>query len=220
MKPSTIRACGLLIALGGLIWSIGWLQAGVPTEGVNDQVEIWTSGVYQIGLVALLLTMRATKATGTSRPGRFILDAEIGAVALAIAWTIPFLFDANRPNTGVLVVLDAFWPLSMLGLIIVGVLVVRAQRWPAPGRYLPLTASLLLPVDIIVIVAGLDEWGQIIVRSAYLAVTYTLLGLWLIRQAASLAEMTEGEVESTSRVPETGLHSDEETLEVSEPTPS
>ena len=117
MKTSTIRVCGALIALGGVVWAYGWLQAGVMPEGVNDQVEIWASGVFQLGLVALLAVLRATDGTGTTRPGRFVLHAEIVAVALAIAWTVPFLFDANRPNSGVLVVLDAFWPLSMLGLM-------------------------------------------------------------------------------------------------------
>ena len=30
-----------------------------------------------------------------------------------------------------LVVLDAFWPLSMVGLIVIGLLVARAATWPS-----------------------------------------------------------------------------------------
>jgi len=186
MKPTTVRACGVAIALGGITWSLGWLQAGDLPEGVNDQVEIWASGVFQLGLVALLATMRATKATGTSRWGRLVLNAEIVALALAIAWTIPFLFDANRPNTGILVVLDAFWPLSMVGLIAVGVQTIRANRWPAPARYLPLAASLLIPVDIVLIVTGTSFWTQLVTRALYLAVAYALLGVAVINQVAPL----------------------------------
>jgi hypothetical protein len=122
-----------------------------------------------------------TQATGTSRFARGLLAAEIVALILAIAWTVPYLFDANRPTTGVLVVLDLFWPLSMAGLIVIGVLVARAARWPSPLRYLPLAASLLIPVDIAV------AWTPDVVRNAvmgaYLAVSYGLLGLALIRQA-------------------------------------
>lgn len=184
MKTSTIRACGALVILGGLMWAYGWLQAGVLPEGVNDQVEIYTSGLFQIGLVAMLATMRATDATGTTRAGRIVLNAEMVAVALAMAWTVPFLFDANRPHTGILVVLDAFWPLSMLGLIAVGALVVRARVWPKPARYLPLAASLLLPVDIVLMGAGASEWTQIVVRSLYLAATYSVLGFAIMRQVA------------------------------------
>ncbi|CAN5596258.1 hypothetical protein BH23CHL2_BH23CHL2_11910 [soil metagenome] len=195
MKRSTIYVCGVIIALGAVIWSLGWLRAGVRPIGpdgnpINDQVEIWAGGVFQIGLVALLFIMLATRATGANRLGRWVLNAEIVALALAIAWTIPFLFDANRPHNVILLVLDAFWPLSILGLIAVGVLVIRARRWPVPVRYLPLAASLIIPVDIFLMVTGVDEWTQIVLRSAYLAVTYTLLGVAIILQVAPLMGST------------------------------
>jgi hypothetical protein len=177
-----------MVAFGAVAWSWGWLQAGVMPEGVNDQVEIWMSGLFQIGLIALLAVMRATDATGTTRFGRFVLNAEVVAVALAMAWTIPFLFDANRPNTGILVVLDAFWPLSMVGLVVVGIVVARAGRWPSPARYLPLAASLLIPVDIALMAAGLGLEAQNVVRSAYLTLAYAALGVAIIRQVAPLAE--------------------------------
>lgn len=190
MKSITIRACGAMIILGAIAWSYGWLQAGVMPENVNDQVEIWMSGLFQVGLVALLAVMRATDATGVTRPGRFVLNAEIIALALAIGWTIPFLFDANRPHTGILVVLDAFWPLSMVGLIVVGIFVIRARRWPSPARYLPLAASLLIPVDIALNVAGLGLDAQIVVSSAYLALAYTALGLAVISQISALPKQS------------------------------
>ncbi len=195
MKPSTIRISGIGVALGAIIWSIGWLQAGIRPEGpngqpINDQVEIWAGGIYLLGLLGLLLTMRATSATGAGRLGRWVLNAEIVAVVLAIAWNIPYAFDANRESTLVLTILDAFWPLSMVGLIVVGILVVRARRWPIPARYLPLAASLLIPVDIALIVTGVSEWTQIVIRAIYLAVAYGLVGLAVIRQVAPLAEQT------------------------------
>lgn len=125
--------------------------------------------------------MWVTAATGTGRVARSILAAEFVALVLAFGWTVPYLFDANRPTTGILVVLDAFWPLSMAGLIVVAALVARAKRWPAPLRYLPLAASLLIPVDIAV------SWTPDEVRNAvmgvYLAATYGATGLLLIRQA-------------------------------------
>jgi hypothetical protein len=196
MKPSTIRALGVLIAAGAIIWSVGWLQAGVRPMGpdgmpINDQVEIWTSGVFQLGALALLLIMRATRATGMTRAGRWILNAEIVAMVLAIAWTIPYLFDANRPSNLLITVLDVFWPLSMVGLIAVGVMVFHARRWPSPVRYLPLVASLIIPVDIVVALLGVDPWAEIVIRSAYLSVSYTLLGAAVIWQVAALAETSD-----------------------------
>jgi hypothetical protein len=156
-----------------------------PSENdANSQVEIWASGVFQMGLLALLAVMWFSQATGTGRVARGFLAAEVVALILAIAWTVPYLFDANRPTTGVLVVLDAFWPLSMVGLIVIGVLVARAATWPSPLRYLPLAASLLIPVDIAVATA--PEGVRNAVMGGYLAVSYGLLGLALIRQASQL----------------------------------
>jgi hypothetical protein len=184
MKPQTIRICGAAVAVGGITWGASWLFSPSNPDN-NSQIEIWASAPFQLGLLALLATMWATAATGTGRWGRGILAAEGVAVVLATAWTVPYLFDANRPNTGILVVLDAFWPLSMAGLIAVGILVVRARRWPAPTRYLPLVASLLIPVDLAV------SWAPAGIRTTvtglYLALAYGLLGLALIRDSVSLS---------------------------------
>ncbi len=183
MNTGTIRSLGALTAIGGVVWGIAWIVS--PSQsGANSQVEIWASGVFQVGLFALLAVMWVTAATGTGRVARSILAAEIVALVLAVAWTVPYLFDANREPTDLLVVLDVFWPLSMAGFIVVGIMVARAKRWPAPLRYLPLAASLLIPVDIAV--AWAPDAVRYAVMGAYLAVAYGLTGLALIRQAGQL----------------------------------
>jgi len=169
-----------------VVWGASWwFSPSAP--GQNSQVEIWASGTFQVGLLALLTVMWTTRATGTGRWSRGVLLAEGVAVLLASAWTVPYLVDANRPSTGLLAVLDPFWPLSMAGLIVVGVLVLIARRWPAPTRYLPLAASLLIPIDVAV------SWAPSAVRDAitalYLAVAYGLLGIAVIRQATPLVRL-------------------------------
>ena len=183
MNKPTVTSLGALVTLGGLLWGLSWI-ASPSEEGGNSQVEIWASGVFQLGLLALLAVMWVSRATGTSRTARGLLAAEVVAVILALAWTVPYLFDANRPTTGILVVLDAFWPLSMVGLVVIGVLVARTGQWPSPLRHLPLLASLIIPVDIAV------SWAPDEVRNAvmggYLAVSYGLLGLGMIRESDRL----------------------------------
>lgn len=183
MNARTIQAAGACTALGGLLWGLAWVFSP-SRSGQNSQVEIWASGTFQLGLLALLAVMWVTAASGTSRLARTVLACEAVAVVLAIAWTVPYLFDANRPTTGVLVVLDAFWPLSMAGLILVGAMVARAGRWPTPLRYLPLAASLLIPVDIAF--SWAPEPARDVVMGVYLAVTYGLTGLAVIRQVDQL----------------------------------
>jgi hypothetical protein len=184
MTTAAIRGCGIATAVGGITWGAAW-QFSPSSPEQNSQVEIWASGVFQLGLLALLAVLWGTSATGTGRWGRTALAAEGVAVVLAVGWTIPYLFDANRAHTGLPVVLDVFWPLSMAGLIIIGVLVLRARRWPAPTRYLPLAASLLVPVDIAL------SWAPATVRGAitalHLALAYGLLGFVITRDAVRLS---------------------------------
>jgi hypothetical protein len=204
MNAATVRGCGVAVAVGGITWGAAWWFSP-SARGQNSQVEIWASGVFQLGLLALLAVMWTTRATGTGRWSRWVLAAEGVAVLLASAWTVPYLVDANRPSTGLLAVLDPFWPLSMAGLIVVGVLVLLSRRWPAPSRYLPLVASLLIPIDIAII------WAPVAVRDAfiplYLAVAYGLLGIAVIRQATPFARLatTPAVVEPAPRT--SGVHS-------------
>jgi hypothetical protein len=187
MSAATVRACGVAVAVGGITWGATWWFA--PSSfGQNSQVEIWASAVFQAGLLALLAVLWTTRATGTGRWSRRVLAAEGVAVLLASAWTVPYLFDANRPSTGLLAVLDPFWPLSMAGLVVVGVFVLRAHRWPAPARHLPLVASLLVPIDLAIV------WAPVAVRDAftplYLVVAYGLLGVAMVGQVAPLSGLT------------------------------
>ena len=187
MSATTARFCGALIAIGALVWAATRLVIGVPTEGVNNPVEIWGSFAFQLGLVAFLAVAWATQATGTGSGGRVVLAIEVILLVMAIGWTIPHLWQANRPHDDLLIqVLDAGWPFSMLGLIAVGVAIARAGRWPGLARWAPLGASLLIVVDLAL--AWLPISVSHVVTFVYLAVAYTLLGWSVIRDVAPLLE--------------------------------
>ena len=185
MSATTARISGALIALGALIWAATRLVIGVPEEGVNHPVEIWGSFAFQLGLVAFLAVAWATRATGTGRGGRVVLAVELILLVMAIGWTIPHLWQANRPHDELWIqVLDAGWPFSMLGLIAVGVAIARARRWPGAARWLPLAASLLIVVDIAL--AWLPIEVSHVITFVYLATAYTLLGVAVIRDVAPI----------------------------------
>lgn len=187
MTASAARASGFLIAAGALAWAATRLIIGVPAEGVNHPVEIWGSFAFQLGLVAFLAVAWATQATGAGLGGRVILGIELVFLVMAIGWTIPHLWQANRPHDDLWIqVLDAGWPLSMVWLIAVGVAIARVGRWPGPARWLPLASSLLLPVDIAL--AWLPTEVSHVITFMYLGAAYTLLGLAVARHVAPLLE--------------------------------
>lgn len=187
MSASTVRLCGIITALGALIWAGTRLVIGVPDEGVNHPVEIWGSFAFQLGVLAFLAVAWGTRATGTGRGGRAVLAIELVLLTMAILWTIPHLWQATRPHDELWIqVLDAGWPFSMLGLIAVGVAIVRARRWPGPARWLPLAASLLVVIDIALVWLPIET--SHVITFIYLAVAYALLGAAMVQRVAPLLE--------------------------------
>jgi hypothetical protein len=196
---SAVRTSGFLIAAGGLVWAATRLVLGVPEEGVNHPVEIWGSFAFQLGLLAFLAVAWATQAAGTGIGGRLVLGIELVFLALAIGWTIPHLWQANRPHDDLWIqVLDAGWPLSMVWLIAVGVAIARARRWSGPARWLPLAASLLLPLDIALMWLPIEI--SHVITFVYLGAAYVLLGGAIARDVAPQL----GEVSPSGRQPVRG----------------
>ena len=158
------------------------------TSTTSSQTELVGSLFFQIGLVALLAVMWDARATWLGRAARAVLVAEFAAVVLAIVWTVPYMYDPDRTATIPLRVLDVFWPLSMLGTLVVGVMVARAGRWPAPWRYLPLSAGLLLVVEISIIWA--PEAVRSTVAASYILLSHAVVGLSVVAGAPCLATLS------------------------------
>ena len=68
-------------------------------------------------------------------------------LALASAWSVGTVIDTSTHQKGVLLVLDATWPLSMVGLVVVAVAILRAGRFHGVSRFAPLAGSMWLLAD-------------------------------------------------------------------------
>lgn len=188
MKPSHIHVSSAVIALGAIAWLVTRLVVQPPPDDVMHATEIAGGGLFQIGLIAMLLTMRATNATGTGRGGRFVVNAGLLFVVLGTLWTVLVVIDMSLADNPAILALDVFWPLSMAWLIVVGVAVIRAGRWPSPARYLPLAASFVIPAHLVAEIAGLTEWQSWVLPVAYVAVSYPLVALAVSQQVAPLGQ--------------------------------
>ncbi len=185
MRASVVRRCGLAVAVGAATWAVAGLVAGPMEEGANSRVELAGSFAFQIGVLTLVSALWATDGTGTRRWGRAVLVVQAVLVVLAVGWTLPHLFEPNMASDGIMLALDAAWPLSMLWLIILGISVARARRWPGVLRWMPLAASLWFPVSILALAAG--EWAGLLVASVWLAGTYVPMGWIMAARAQAVA---------------------------------
>jgi hypothetical protein len=142
-----VRSAGIAVATGSAAWAAGILAFGVdPAPGLSGTLYEITSLLFQFGLVALVTVQLRTGATGTGRLARFFLHAEHVLLGLAITSTLTWMLFREYENEAWFLALDAFWPLSMLGMAAIGVRIAIAGRWKGLARFWPLGAESWAPV--------------------------------------------------------------------------
>jgi hypothetical protein len=173
-----VRAGGLAVTAGSLAWAGGILAFGVnPAPGWKGMVYDASSLLFQLGLVALVYVQLRTGATGTGKLARFFLHAEHVLLGLAIASTLTWMFARDQENEVWFLALDAFWPLSMLGMFAIGIRIAIAGRWTGAARFWPLGAESWAPVNIPV--AVLAPSLVAFTGAAHLVIGYAALGVVL-----------------------------------------
>lgn len=107
-----------------------------------------TSLLFQLGLVALVAVQRRTGAIGTGRLAKGLLNLEHVFLGLAITSTLAWMLLRGSAHEAWFVALDAFWPVSMVGMFLIGIRVAIAGRWTGAARWWPLAAESWAPVNI------------------------------------------------------------------------
>jgi hypothetical protein len=104
------------------------------------------SFVFMFGWICTNLAMQQMQATGTGLWGKIVLQIQL--VGLVLAMLFGF-FEATQllaEDNLLFVITDMCWPLSMLFMIVVGIMTIRANRWAGWQRFVPLICALWLPV--------------------------------------------------------------------------
>jgi hypothetical protein len=174
-----VRSAGALVTAGALIWAASMVTYGTtPADSLGITVTDLAALPFQIGLFALVTAQQRTRATGVSRVARGMLKAEYGLLALATLWTVLHgAVPAFRDDLW-LSILDMFWPLSMLGMFVIGVKIVFTRRWRGPARVWPIIAESWAVVTVpsmAILGPSVAAW----VGPAHLLLGYTVLGLIL-----------------------------------------
>ena len=114
---------GRMLSVGALMWAGVMVFTGTAPEitGVEAVAFGIGSGAFQIGLLCLLRVLWRTQALGEGRLARFFLRAETVALSLAICSTFVDAIQVSDLDEPMWLALDLFWPLSMLGMFLIGV---------------------------------------------------------------------------------------------------
>jgi hypothetical protein len=173
------RRTGWFVAAGAAIWAAAMATySAQDTSSVAVTVNDLGALPFQASLFALVTLQLRTAATGTSKVARSMLRVEYGLLTLATLWTVLHGFVPSFRDEAWLAVLDAFWPLSMLGMFIIGVKIAFAGRWKGVARFWPLVAESWAVVTVPAMGIAGATVGQF-VGVGHLIVGYATLGLIL-----------------------------------------
>ncbi|RRB06642.1 hypothetical protein [Larkinella rosea] len=96
--------------------------------------------LYISGWLCSIIGLRRLGATGADNFGRIISPLILSTLTLANSWNV---YEMVLPDHNTLLyrLLDAFWPISNLVMIGVGIAVVRAGRLTGWKRFVPLACG-------------------------------------------------------------------------------
>lgn len=175
---------GMMLTAGALAWAGGLVAMGSDPHGATEEAVYSTlSGLFQIGVLCLVTVLWQTRALGEGRFARLVLRLEGVALALAMTSTLVDgigVSDLDQPGW---LLLDFCWPLSMLGMFLIGVRIAIAGRWRGASRWWPLVAESWA----VVTVPMYGAFGSTVagfVGAAHLCVGYAVLGRLVARKEA------------------------------------
>ena len=175
---------GTMLTVGALAWSSMIAVFGLNTDTTAYQYAHNASALlFQVGVLALVRVLWRTKAIGAGKVARTVLRVEVGALTLAMASTISDFVGLTNLDNPASLALDMFWPISMLGMFLIGVRIAIAGRWQGVSRFWPILAESWA----VVTVPTMGFFGEGAARwvgAAHLVVGYAVLGQIVARKQA------------------------------------
>lgn len=176
------RRAGLTLTAGTVAWAVSNLVFGFePADGDN---VAWlftdlTGLAFQVGVMALLHVQMRTRATGTRPISAKLLKVERVLLSVAMLWSVLHAFLPSQRDAAWMHSIDMFWPLSMLGMFLIGIKVAIAGRWRGRARVWSALAETWAVLSVpAMAILGHDGGGDLF-GAVHLLLGYTTLGLIL-----------------------------------------
>jgi hypothetical protein len=178
-RPSeaAVRNHALGLVAGAGLWSAASFVYGFnPDTELGVKAQDLTGFAFQLGVLSLVTLQLRTRATGPTRMAAAMLKVERVFLALAMLWSLVHGLVPSARDDAWLVALDVFWPLSMLGMFVIGVKIAVTGRWRGAARFWPLVAESWAVVSIPAMGIFGSDVGDL-VGAGHLLVGYVTLGL-------------------------------------------
>ena len=175
----TIRRLGLGLTAGTLAWAASIFAFSTVNDGVPERIGDLTGLAFQLGLFCLLAIQFTTRATGLTRASVVLLKVEAVILGIASLWSLLHgVLPSNLQDAPWLMVMDICWPLSMIGMMVIGIKLALAGRWRGALRWWPLIAESWAFVTIPSMIVFGDQASRW-VGGGHLLIGYATLGILL-----------------------------------------
>jgi hypothetical protein len=132
--------------------------------------------IYLAAWMCSIRGLQRLRATGKSTFGKVLIWIMMGALVLASLSNV-YKIIAPGTRSPLFILLDSFWPLSNLLMLVVGITVAAAKRLKGWKRFIPLLVGLWFPVLVVCMnVFGRDGVTGTI-AGVYSAVAWSLLAI-------------------------------------------
>lgn len=158
----------------------------------------WFYGVYGFiyitGWMCSMEILRRVKATGNSTFGKLLLQIILGTLFLANISNV-YAFFAPQNRSMLMIILDSFWPISNLVMLIVGITVIVSKGLSGWQRFIPLVAGLWFPFAMAsrILLRGMHLPFNLVFT--YSAIAWTLLAIVAITQQKADIRKTTGRLQ-------------------------
>ena len=163
---------------------------GLTTANLNNVTIGIASMIFMIGWAASNIGMQRMQAIGTGMAAKIVLWVQLFGILMAMLFGFLEATAILPEDNWFFIFTDMCWPLSMVFMIVVGIMAIRANRWAGWQRFAPLMCAAWLPVAMLIGMGAESnpalETLSVTVGFAWTGVTWFVLAL-IVRSSATLA---------------------------------
>jgi hypothetical protein len=154
------------------------MAVGNKDNDYNTSLSGFFDLIYMIGWMCSTIGLLRLQATGSKKSGNALLQVQLAFLCLANLWNIWVIFDPTNKSS-LFFVLDMFWPLSNLCLLVVGIVTAVTGKLRGWRRYVVLITGMWLPVALSSLMIFGRNNTSLFIGGIYSTIAWFTLG-WMI----------------------------------------
>ena len=155
------------------------LVSGQVANAPNTSIGGFFGLIYMLGWQCSIIGLMNLQAAGPHKRVNTLFYIQLALLTIANIWNVWVIIDPTNTST-FFFVLDLFWPLSNIFMLVLGIVIARKAALQGWRRYVVLAVGLWLPFAMATsIVFGRDTHFAYYPGALYSVIAWSALG-WLV----------------------------------------